>query len=133
MSAQAQILMVMIGYLLFIILWGFYQGRKVKSDEDYAIAGRSLPGWAAALSERAAGESSWALLGLPGAAYATGLMEIWTAVGCVTGIITAWAALAWRLRDEAEKYQISQKNTAKWANRSGLLGAWSLSFSFSSM
>ncbi len=107
MSAQAQILMVMIGYLLFIILWGFYQGRKVKSDEDYAIAGRSLPGWAAALSERAAGESSWALLGLPGAAYATGLMEIWTAVGCVTGIITAWAALAWRLRDEAEKYQIT--------------------------
>jgi sodium/proline symporter len=107
MSAQAQILMVMISYLLFIVLWGFYQGRKVKTDEDYAIAGRTLPGWAAALSERAAGESSWALLGLPGAAYATGLMEIWTAVGCVAGICTAWAALAWRLRDEAEKYQVT--------------------------
>lgn len=106
MNAQLQILLVMIGYLLFIVLWGFYQGRKVKTDADYAIAGRSLPGWAAALSERAAGESSWALLGLPGAAYATGLMEIWTAVGCVAGIITAWAALAWRLRDEAEKYQV---------------------------
>ncbi|HLP61093.1 MAG TPA: sodium/proline symporter, partial [Candidatus Deferrimicrobium sp.] len=107
MDAQMQILLVMFGYLLFIILWGFYQGRKVKTDEDYAIAGRSLPGWAAALSERAAGESSWALLGLPGAAYATGLMEIWTALGCVIGIITAWAALAWRLRDEAEKYQVT--------------------------
>ncbi len=107
MSAQAQILLVMIGYLLFIVLWGFYQGRKVKTEEDYAIAGRSLPGWAAALSERAAGESSWALLGLPGAAYATGLIEIWTALGCVVGIITAWAALAWRLRDEAEKYQVT--------------------------
>ncbi|MDQ1354549.1 MAG: hypothetical protein QG657_4858 [Acidobacteriota bacterium] len=107
MSAQTQILLVMIGYFLFIVLWGFYQGRKVKTDEDYAIAGRSLPGWAAALSERAAGESSWALLGLPGAAYATGLMEIWTAVGCVVGICTAWAALAWRLRDEAEKYDVT--------------------------
>jgi len=107
MSAQTQILMVMIGYMILIVIWGLYQGRKVKTDEDYAIAGRSLPGWAAALSERASGESSWALLGLPGAAYATGLMEIWTALGCVIGIITTWAALAWRLRDEAEKYQVS--------------------------
>ncbi|MDZ7318222.1 MAG: sodium/proline symporter, partial [candidate division KSB1 bacterium] len=81
--------------------------RKVKTNAEYAIAGRNLPGWAAALSERAAGESSWALLGLPGFAYAAGLSGIWTAIGCVVGIITAWAALAWRLRDEAEKYQIT--------------------------
>jgi len=90
--------------MTLLILWGLYQGRKVKTNADYAIAGRNLPGWAAALSERATGESSWALLGLPGAAYATGLTEIWTALGCVFGIITAWGAIAWRLRDEAEKY-----------------------------
>jgi len=102
-----QILIVMIAYLILLILWGIYQGRKVKTGADYAIAGRNLPGWAAALSERATGESSWALLGLPGAAYATGLTEIWTAIGCVAGIITAWAAIAWRLRDEAEKYDVN--------------------------
>ncbi len=71
------------------------------------IAGRDLPGWIAALSERATGESSWALLGLPGAAYATGLMEVWTAIGCVAGILTAWVAIAWRLRSEAEKYRVN--------------------------
>jgi Na+/proline symporter len=65
----------------------------VKNSSDYSIAGRNLPGWAVALSERATGESSWALLGLPGAAYATGLTEIWTALGCVVGIITAWAGV----------------------------------------
>ena len=96
---------VMVAYLSMLVLWGLYQGRKVKTDADYAIAGRNLPGWVAALSERATGESSWALLGLPGAAYATGLTEVWTAIGCVAGIVTAWALLAWRLRDEAEKYQ----------------------------
>jgi sodium/proline symporter len=95
---------VMIAYFSILILWGLYQGRKVRNDADFAIAGRNLPGWVAALSERATGESSWALLGLPGAAYATGLVEIWTALGCVIGIVTAWALLAWRLRDEAEKY-----------------------------
>ncbi len=102
----SQLLIVMIAYMTLLILWGVYQGRKVKTGSDYAIAGRSLPGWVAALSERATGESSWALLGLPGAAYATGLLEIWTAIGCVSGIITAWAVLAWRLRDEAEKYDV---------------------------
>ena len=107
MEHQTQILLVMFGYMTLLILWGLYQGRKVKTGSDYAIAGRDLPGWVAALSERATGESSWALLGLPGAAYATGITEIWTAIGCVAGIITAWAALAWRLRSEAEKYNVN--------------------------
>lgn len=106
-----------------LVLWGLYQGRKVKTNSDYAIAGRDLPGWVAALSERATGESSWALLGLPGAAYATGLVEIWTAIGCVSGIITTWSLLAWRLRDEAEKYQISTF-TEYIAKRHGEVGKW---------
>src|SRR5210317_2292140 len=101
MEHQTEILIVMIVYMAILILFGLYQGRKVKTGSDYAIGGRNLPGWAAALSERATGESSWALLGLPGAAYATGLTEVWTAIGCVAGIVTAWALLAWRLRDEA--------------------------------
>lgn len=107
MEHSAQILIVMVAYMTLLILWGIYQGRKVKSNEDYAIAGRSLPGWVAALSERATGESSWALLGLPGLAYASGLTGIWTAIGCVAGILTAWAAIAWRLRDEAEAFKIT--------------------------
>lgn len=103
MENKVQLLAVMATYLLILITWGIWQGRKVKTSGDYAIAGRRLPGWVAALSERATGESSWALLGLPGAAYAMGLTEIWTALGCVAGIITAWWLLAWRLRDAAEK------------------------------
>ncbi|NCC72345.1 MAG: sodium/proline symporter [Sphingobacteriia bacterium] len=132
----AQLLIVMISYLVLLILWGVYQGRKVKSTSDYAIAGRSLPGWVAALSERATGESSWALLGLPGAAYATGLLEIWTALGCVVGIITAWALLAWRLRDEAEKFSadtytdyLAKKHseTGKWIR---IVGSFTIVFFF---
>lgn len=107
MHEQIQIIMVLVWYFLILVLWGVYQGRKVKTGEDYSIAGRRLPGWVAALSERATGESSWALLGLPGIAYSTGLVEIWTAVGCVLGIITAWIFIAWRLRDEAEKHKVN--------------------------
>ena len=123
MEHQGQILGVMVAYLALLILWGLYQGRKVRSESDYSIAGRSLPGWIAALSERATGESSWALLGLPGAAYASGLLETWTAIGCVAGIVTAWAAIAWRLRDEAEKYDIDTF-TQYIARRHGDCGRW---------
>ncbi len=107
MEDKIGLILIMVGYITLLVAWGVYQGRKVRSGKDFAIAGRNLPGWAAALSERATGESSWALLGLPGAAYAMGLTEIWTAAGCVAGIVTAWALLAWRLRDEAEKYNVS--------------------------
>ncbi len=107
MANETQILIVMTGYVLLLITWGIYQGRKVKTNSDYTIAGRDLPGWAAALSERATGESSWALLGLPGFAYSSGLIGIWTAIGCVLGIITAWASIAWRLQKEAEKFNVN--------------------------
>ena len=123
MEYNVQLLGVMITYITLLIVWGIYQGRKVKTSADFAIAGRKLPGWVAALSERATGESSWALLGLPGAAYAFGLLEVWTAIGCVLGIILAWWVLAWRLRDEAEKYEI-ETFTDYIAKRHGEVGHW---------
>lgn len=109
--------------MTFIVAWGIYQGRKVKNSSDFAIAGRNLPGWVAALSERATGESSWALLGLPGAAYATGLLEVWTAIGCVVGILFAWIVLAWRLREEAAKYK-TDTFTDYIAQKHGEIGKW---------
>jgi len=48
----------MVIYISLLISWGIFQGKKVKSVSDYAIAGRKLPGWVAALSERPTGESS---------------------------------------------------------------------------
>lgn len=123
MEHQTQLLVVMIAYLTLLVSWGLYQGRKVKTDADYAIAGRNLPGWAAALSERATGESSWALLGLPGFAFASGLTSIWTAVGCVAGILTVWATIAWRLRDEAEKFEVTTFSDYI-AKRHGEVGRW---------
>lgn len=136
MEYQVQLVIVMVTYMVLLILWGLYQGRKVKTNSDFAIAGRNLPGWVAALSERATGESSWALLGLPGAAYATGLMEVWTAIGCVVGIVFAWVVLSWRLRAEAAKYKadtftdyIAQKHgeTGKWIR---IVGSFTIVFFF---
>lgn len=85
-------------YLVAILLVGFITYRKNESEYDYFLAGRKLNPWVVAFSERASGESAWLLLGLPGAALALGLIELWTALGCVGGIIFYWYAIAPRLR-----------------------------------
>jgi sodium/proline symporter len=123
MDYNVSLFIVMISYMAIIIGWGVYQGRKVKNSTDFAIAGRNLPGWVAALSERSTGESSWALLGLPGAAYATGLLETWTAIGCVLGVILAWVFIAPKMQREAHKYN-SNTFTQYIAQKHGVAGKW---------
>ncbi len=90
-------------YLVVILVVGFITYHINKSHKDFFIAGRRLNPWVVAISERASGESAWLLLGLPGAAYASGLLEFWTALGCVSGIIFYWFFIARALREESEK------------------------------
>jgi len=90
-------------YLVVILVVGFITYSINKSHKDFFIAGRKLNPWVVAFSERASGESAWLLLGLPGAAFASGLLEFWTALGCVSGIIFYWFFIAKALRVETEK------------------------------
>lgn len=74
-------------YMIVVLIVGFITYKNNKSHGDFFIAGRKLNPWVVAFSERASGESAWLLLGLPGAAFALGFIEVWTALGCVSGII----------------------------------------------
>ncbi|MFZ5941445.1 MAG: sodium/proline symporter [Bacteroidota bacterium] len=89
-------------YLIIILVVGFITYKKNESHNDFFIASRKLNPWVIAFSERASGESAWLLLGLPGAAYASGLLEFWTALGCVSGIIVYWLVIAKDLRIASE-------------------------------
>lgn len=90
-------------YLVIILVVGFITYNRNKSHKDFFLAGRKLNPWVVAFSERASGESAWLLLGLPGAAFAAGLMEFWTALGCVSGIIFYWFIIARALRLNTEQ------------------------------
>jgi sodium/proline symporter len=90
-------------YLVVILVVGFITYHINKSHKDFFLAGRKLSPWVVAFSERASGESAWLLLCLPGAAYASGLLEFWTALGCVSGIIFYWFFVARALREETER------------------------------
>ncbi|MBQ7757356.1 MAG: sodium/proline symporter PutP [Oscillospiraceae bacterium] len=82
---------------------GFYFTNKSKSMGDYFLAGRSLGSWVTAMSAQASDMSGWLLMGLPGAAYATGMGNYWLAVGLCIGTVLNWCFVAKRLRTFTEK------------------------------
>jgi len=95
---------VFIAYFVLTFALGIWEARRTKSQADFVLGGKKLPGWMLALSERATGESAWLLLGLTGFIYLTGISGIWTGVGCLLGIVTAWTVLAKKFRSEAARY-----------------------------
>ncbi len=100
------ILIGLILYLAAVLVIGFRAVEKNKTQSDFIVANRKLGAWPIALSERASGESAWLLIGLPGAALAVGYLEIWSAIGCLLGIIFSWLFIAAPLRRLAGKYNV---------------------------
>ena len=98
MTGDTSLLAGLIFYLLVMLTIGIYASRKMRRLDDFLLGGRRLGGVAAAISERASGESAWFLLGLPGAAYAVGFTEFWSVIGIAGGIFASWTLLAIPLR-----------------------------------
>ena len=59
-------------YLLVLVGVGVVTYLRTKSYSDYNLAGRSNNKWVAAISAESSDMSGWLLMGLPGAAYASG-------------------------------------------------------------
>ncbi|MBN1424498.1 sodium/proline symporter [Candidatus Fermentibacteria bacterium] len=94
----------LIGYLIIIAGIGTWTWRLNRTKEDFIIGSRRLGAWVIAFSERTAAESAWLILGLSGALFSIGMLEIWTVIGCVAGIIASWMLVARRLRQVTEEY-----------------------------
>ncbi|MFD2638954.1 sodium/proline symporter [Piscibacillus salipiscarius] len=91
-------------YCLIILGIGYIYSKQSKTQNDFLLGGKKLPGWALAFSERATGESAWLLLGFTGFVFASGLSGVWVAVGIALGIIFAWLFLAKKFMEETDKY-----------------------------
>lgn len=91
-------------YFVLMLAIGLYAWRKSTGDSaGYLLAGRSLPPSVAALSAGASDMSGWLLLGLPGALFASGLIEAWIAIGLTIGAAANWIIVAPRLREATER------------------------------
>lgn len=91
-------------YFVLMLAIGLYAWRRSTADSaGYLLAGRSLPPAVAALSAGASDMSGWLLLGLPGALFASGLIEAWIAIGLTIGAAANWIIVAPRLREATER------------------------------
>ena len=87
------------------------------TSEHYVLGGRGLSPGVAALSAGASDMSGWLLLGLPGALYASGLVEAWIGIGLFLGAFANWIIVAPRLREQTERYDDALTVPAFLANR----------------
>lgn len=91
-------------YFLLMVAIGIYAWFKTRAtSEGYLLAGRDLGPAVTALSAGASDMSGWLLLGLPGALYASGLVEAWIAIGLTLGAAANWIIVAPRLREQTER------------------------------
>lgn len=96
------IIITFIVYLVGMIALGLIAYKMTDNLSDYVLGGRRLGAGVAALSAGASDMSSWLLLGLPGALYASGLVEAWIAIGLAVGAVINWMFVAGRLRSYTE-------------------------------
>ncbi len=92
----------MLIYLAAMVVIGFFANRRTDDLDDYMLGGRELTPFVSALSAGAADMSGWLLMGLPGALYVSGLVELWIAVGLTAGAYLNWKFVAPRLRTYTE-------------------------------
>ncbi|MCV6625574.1 MAG: sodium/proline symporter PutP [Cellvibrionaceae bacterium] len=93
-------------YLLIILGIGYYAWRRTQNAGDYFLGGRQLSPFVAALSAGASDMSGWVLLGLPGAAYLSGLDNLWIALGLLLGVAANWLFCAKPLRRASEQLDV---------------------------
>jgi sodium/proline symporter len=93
-------------YLILMLGIGYYYMKRTGSNEDYLIGGRTIGPFTSAISAGASDMSSWLLLGLPGAVFASGLIEgVWISLGLAIGAYFNWLIVAGRLRAMSENME----------------------------
>ncbi len=119
-------------YLCFMIGIGVYFYGKTTSTDDYFLAGRKLGSWVTSMSAQASDMSGWLLMGLPGAAYLSGLSASWIGVGLAIGTYLNWLFVAKPLRQYTKvannSITIPQYFSNRFMDKSGLLSIISALF-----
>lgn len=91
-------------YFLLMLGIGLWAWKKSTDNiEGYLLGERQLSPSVAALSAGASDMSGWLMLGLPGAAYASGLSASWIAIGLFVGALVNYIIVAPRLRVHTEQ------------------------------
>lgn len=91
-----------VAYFIALLSISFYFYYKNRSQKNSTVVDRKLNYWLTAISAQASDMSDWLFMGFPGAIYATGCIEIWTAIGLLFFMFLNWHYIAPRFRVATE-------------------------------
>ncbi len=94
-------LIAILAYLLILTGIGVYKSRQVKTQADFAVAGRSLSPWVLVCTMLAAWIGTGSIVGNAGMTYESGLAALILPIGSVIGMI-----LLTRVAPRARSYEV---------------------------
>ena len=141
MSSTTIVLVTLIAYKIILLSVGFWASRRVKTDEDFFLAGHGegsgLGAWTAGLSYAASTSSAWVLLGFTGIVFSQGVVGLWLVPGIFGGYLMTWLVMGPKLNAEtAAKGHITIIDfitadvDAKWRRKIGIICAAMILFCF---
>ncbi len=119
-------------YCATLIFLGALSYKKSNTVSDFALGNRSLNYWTTAIAAHASDMSMWMFMGLPAAAYLTGMKSMWIPLGLMVGMYLTWTYIARPLRITTETYRSDTLSTyfeKRFNDASGLLRLISACFS----
>ncbi len=141
MSSTLIVLTTLILYKVVLLGVGFWASRRVKSEDDFFLAGKASGGglgaWTAGLSYAASTSSAWVLLGFTGLVYTQGVVGLWLIPGIFGGYLLTWLVMGPKLnQDTAERGHltivdfITSDVSGVWKRRIGIICALMILFCF---
>ncbi|MCB1688394.1 MAG: sodium/proline symporter [Halioglobus sp.] len=118
------VLITLVAYKVLLVLIGFWAQRRVKSEQDFFLAGRQLGPWVGAVSYAASAASAWTLLGMSGLAYTMGYASLWVALGAIVGCAVSWFVVAPRVMSLAGEEKLLSATELVALGSSGAQRAW---------
>jgi Na+/proline symporter len=80
-------LIAILAYLVVLAGVGLYKSRQVKTQEDFAVAGRSLSPWVMVCTMLAVWIGTGSIVGNAGKTYEIGMSALWLPIGSFFGMI----------------------------------------------
>ncbi len=91
-------------YLSILVFIGYKSHLKHQTSTDFILGSRKMNFWITALAAHASDMSSWIFMAYPAVIFATGLINVWVAIGLTFFMFLNWHFVAPKLRRMTEHY-----------------------------
>ena len=91
-------------YLSILVFIGYKSHLKHQTSNDFILGSRKMNFWITALAAHASDMSSWIFMAYPAVIFATGLINVWVAIGLTFFMFLNWHFVAPKLRRMTEHY-----------------------------